>query len=143
MHCNEIYRGGAIKVGDIPHPSEQQFFLLLHKRLPRAKIVYERSVFKIIHDDGKSDETLPDFFLEPSRVKRTIIEITLAPLNGNGKDPKKRQKEIMENFSEDTKFVVLYREHLLNIRKHNPEFDFFNARLIRKDEPTVESSMHI
>lgn len=141
MLCREIHNGGTERVEDIRHTHEQQFFLFLKKKLPQAKIVYEESMFEITYDDGTTKGTVPDFYVTPNETKRAIIEITKAPRNSNSTkgerdDPKRKQKEIMKTVAPNVKYVVLYREDLERIQKHNPWVNFFGSTKVREDEPT-------
>lgn len=147
MICREILNGGTENVEKIPYVHEQQFFLLLKRKLPRIQIIYEESAFGIEYDDGTTKTTKPDFFIKPDAGKRVIIEITTASKEEDhlkeksGKKSKREKIKLMKLVAPNQKYVVLYREHLLNIQKHNPWVDFFGAKKIREKESTLESSI--
>jgi hypothetical protein len=134
MICKEIPNGGKESVGEIPHPHEQQFFLLLKKKLPSKKITYEKSIFSVRYDDGKIRTTSPDFFLEMGGGKTNIIEITTRSKEVDlqrekeGYRSKSEKKRIMKLIAPEYKYTVLYKEHLLNIEKHNSGVNFFEAK---------------
>lgn len=106
-------------------------------------------MFEVTYDDGTIKTTKPDFFVMTSASKRTVIEITTASKEGyllkerSGKKSKAEKVKFMKLMNPSVKYVVLYREHLLNIRKHNLWVDFFGAKKIREGEPILESSMYI
>lgn len=134
MICREIANGGTENVEDIPHTHEQQYFLLLKKLLPTAKIVYEASKFEIA-DGNRVNCTIPDFHIELANGKKAIVEITTALKYNITKkeqdDPKKNQKKVMGLAAPGIKYVVLYGENLANLQRRNPWVDFFNAKKIR------------
>lgn len=132
--------GGTIDVTRIKNPSEQQMFLLLKEMFTNWRITYEPLIVWITNPDGTKKGTKPDFMLEKPDSKRLIIlEITTQRNNGN--DPKEKQKRIMQEAHreiirqmnvENLTFLVLYRNHLIRIRRKHPDFDFFKAKLIRR-----------
>ncbi len=131
-------RRATENVAQIPGIAEQQFFLFVKKKLPTATITYEPEEFSSA--DGLKS-TRPDFKIIKDNGSIIYVEITTHPrptiVNKNGvnitpgvsKDLKEKQKTIMRGMGE--KYVVLYRENLLSIQKHNPgEVDFWEARKI-------------
>jgi len=135
MAIAEIDRTGTTDITEINGVAEQQFFLLLKQKLPSdTQIIYEDRFFAQQNNDGKEKGTIPDFHIIKPDGKEFFIEITTQSLRNNGDDPKKKQKEIMNETFPVKKYTVLYREHLENIQKHNPEFSFLNGKKIRKKE---------
>jgi len=139
MICKEILNGGTEDIRDILHVHEQQYFLLLKRKLPSsAKIIYEASEFQIIDGDTIKGCTTPDFHIQLANGERVIIEITTAlknSYNTKNPDPKGKQKEIMSYFVQSNpniKFIVLYGETLARLQVRNPGIDFHNAKKIRR-----------
>ncbi|MDO8620781.1 MAG: hypothetical protein Q7R31_00640 [Candidatus Levybacteria bacterium] len=139
--------GGTTDVVRIKSPSEQQMFLLLKEMLPGWKITYEPLIAWIINPDGTKKGTKPDFMLEKPDSKRLII-LEITTQRNNGKDPKEKQKRIMQEAHceiirqmhvESLTFLVLYRNHLVRIRRRHPGFDFFNAKLIKRSNQVSRS----
>lgn len=127
MFSKEIQLGGTTDVKEIKGIAEQQFFLLIKRRLPNAKITYEETEFAIKNGSENPTSTVPDFSITKG-YRRTFVEITTS--NANGKHPKARQIKIMKNFS-GVRFVVLTRENLEAIGRKYPDVDFFNAKRIK------------
>ncbi len=136
---NRIEKGISIQTENDVHENlrgttEKAFalFLLRIKAInPCLEIQYEPQLFEHINGDGKSEGTLPDFFVRntanPSS-RGTYIEITNANANGilkkNGEqeqeDPKRKQKRVMKLVASDKRYVVLYRENLERIQNALP-----------------------
>lgn len=83
----QIERGLRIKTAEdtigIKGYSEQQFALFLLRgmaRNPDLEIEYEPVMFEHVTQKGKTEGTLPDFYVNPGREKSkgTYIEITVA-----------------------------------------------------------------
>ena len=127
MFSKEYQLEGTSDVKRIPGISEQQFFLLIRKRIPDAKIIYEGAKFSIQNGNGQAKATIPDFRIE-RRGMVTFVEVTTA--NINGKHPKARQIAIMSHFP-NTRFVVLTKENLVSIQTKHTETDFFNSKKIK------------
>lgn len=132
--------GGTTDVTRIKSPSEQQMFLLLKEMFPDWRITYEPLIAWIINPDGTRKGAKPDFMLEKPDSKRLIL-LEITTQRNNGKDPKEKQKRIMREAHneiirqmhvENLTFLVLYRNHLVRIRTRHPGFDFFNAKLIKR-----------
>jgi hypothetical protein len=135
MVTTEIEKAGTMNVYEINGIAEQQFFLLLKERLPfGTQIIYEDRFFKQKNDKGKEEGTVPDFHIIKPDGKEFYIEITTQASGNNGNDPKGKAKRIMSETVPVKKYTVLYREHLLNIQRHNPERCFFNGRKIKRNE---------
>jgi len=131
----EIDRIGTTNITEISGVAEQQFFLLLKQKLPYGtQIIYEDRFFMQQDGNGKEQGTIPDFHIIKPDGKEFFIEITTQSLRNNGDDPKKKQKKIMNETFPVKKYTVLYREHLENIQKNNPEFSFLNGKKIKKNE---------
>ena len=121
--------GGTTRVSEIPSVPEQQFFLLLQRKLPpKTRITYEPEQFTITYDKGNPTSTAPDFKIEKPDGTIFYVETTLA--ERNGKDPKQTQKWIMSHFKEH--YVVLYEHNLENIERRHPEVSFRHSKKIRR-----------
>lgn len=122
---------GTEDVAKIPWPAEQQFFLLLKKKLPTSRIVYQPKLFQMENGDNKIQGTAPDFLIIKPDGTEIFVEITSAQING--KDPKEKQKRVMSAVAPEKKYVVLYRHNLENIQRLHPEISFFGAEKIRNN----------
>jgi hypothetical protein len=132
MAILEIKLPGATNVIDIRGVADQQFFLLLRKRMPSGtKITYEDRLFQQM-DGKKVQGTTPDFHITKPDGAELFIEITMERFDGNGNDPKEKQKRIMSRIP-DVKYTVLYFEHLVKIAGHNPDCLFFHGKKIRRN----------
>ncbi|MEK7517430.1 MAG: hypothetical protein AAB583_02680 [Patescibacteria group bacterium] len=122
---------------DIRGVIEQQLYLLLRNKLSGAEIRYEPYEFEHTTEDGKTEKTIPDFYIRKPNGAVTIIEVTAA-LWSPANDPKEKQKRIMREAAPNTKYVVLYRHNLTSIQSKHPEISFFGSRKIDPDELTTK-----
>lgn len=109
--------------------AERQFAALLLPH-PHLRLIYEPRVFeRIVFEDGKEkkEATVPDFLVVNRQSgSETYVEITKAK-HRHG-DPKKKQRQIMEDAAPDVRYVVLYSKHLKNMQRRNPGTNFFDDK---------------
>lgn len=113
-------------IGRIRYPSEQEFArLLLHKN-PHLIIIYEPRKFEYTFPDKTTQATVPDFLIiNPRNSNQSVyVEITCSK-RGTQSDVKERQKKVMKRAAPDVRYIVLYREHLMNMQRKNAAFDPF------------------
>ena len=130
MNCKETQLVGTRDITAIRSVAEQQFFMFVTERIPDAKIVHEPIEFSIKDDDGNTNSTVPDFYIERSSSEGIVVEITTASKKDNS-DPKLKQKHVMRHFPA-VRYTVLYRENLMAIQAKHPEVSFFQAKMIRR-----------
>jgi hypothetical protein len=113
-------------IGRIRYPSEQEFARLLLRKNPHLIIIYEPQRFEYTSKDGQTKATLPDFLIINPRNSNTrvYVEITCSR-RGTQSDVKERQKMVMQKAAPDVRYIVLYREHLMNMQRKNSTFDPF------------------
>ncbi|MBI1919135.1 hypothetical protein HYS29_00930 [Candidatus Microgenomates bacterium] len=110
-------------VGNIINPGERLFAYIAFKRNPGLKIVYEPEFFHHNGADGSQIGTLPDFWVRNPRQPKSpgiFVEVTRAH-RGPIKDPKARQRKVMELAAPKKRYVVLYGEELDRIEAKHPE----------------------
>lgn len=131
MICKELPSNGTQKIEDIPHVHEQQFFLLVRQKAPHLGIVYEGSIFEITEDNGTVKSTKPDFSITLKDGTRKIVELTTLSRTEDEmkKKTKQSKRKIVQTVSPCSIAIVLYRKNLENMQRHNPDYDFFNAKL--------------
>lgn len=126
----ETNSGKSRDMSQIRGVVEQQFYLLLTRKLPDAEILYESHEFELNGEDGKIETTIPDFYIKKPNGSEIFVEITAATWSSEN-DPKEKQKRIMEQaVPPNAKYVVLYRHNLLNVEAKHPEISFFGSRKI-------------
>ncbi|MDO8639345.1 MAG: hypothetical protein Q7R53_00330 [bacterium] len=116
-------RRQSTHVADILDIAEQQFFLFMKRRVT---IEHEPKTFS---DTDSDKSTIPDFRITKKNGEIVYVEIT-TKARGTGKDPKEKQRKIMEKTGR--RYKVLYRESLESIQKRHPGVQFFNGKKIRK-----------
>lgn len=113
----------------IPGQSEKEFARLILSK-PNLECWYEPTRFEYQNGGPYPESTVPDFrILNTITGVETYVEITTSPY-GNGKDPKAKQKRVMENAHEENdeaiRYVVLYADNLLKIQNANPSYDLLS-----------------
>lgn len=117
-------------VAEINGVAEQQFALLLLDH-PNLSIVYEPRLFEHTNGDGRLEGTLPDFYVYNKKSKRgTYVEITNAEYT-DGKDPKEKQRRVMQAVAQKDRYTVLYGQNLRKIQRAHPQYKFSNGTKIK------------
>jgi len=112
----------------IRYVAEQQWALYRQAHFPHLTL-YHEPIICTHPNTGKV--TTPDFIEVDEKTKKmSFVELTIDYLTPT-KDPKGRQKEIMQAAYPDIPYNVKYGQDLQAIQRDYPGFNFQFARLLR------------